>query len=198
MISLEGIVSSAKHVLGEAIKIRSAPKSKPAQGLLVGQMPADVQRGRSGRSSEGGKLRPEASPPSRPADGSPWSNAPIVATLAHAFDGARHRLFGSGTAMTSEAEPMVLHREVPSAEPHLARDAGACGLCISYERQGQRAFVEMAVPCAGCGRGRGHDRDCGRVLAEHNIGDSDWETLPGQGPTFDEWASDNERRGYLQ
>jgi hypothetical protein len=189
----------AAHLLGEAIKVRSLPK-KPAQSMALTDAPKTGRPAHSidfRRSGDGRAVSPSAAPLARPAEGSWLKNYPAVATLTHFFGDARHRLFGSGSTVGSEPEPMILHRECPSAEPHLAKDAGACGLCLSYQMQRQRPLVEMAVACPGCGRGRGHDGDCPLELnVRGGITDEDWVDLPGQ-VRFDEWADANERRGFL-
>ncbi len=137
------------------------------------------------------------SPHPSAASESPWSNAPIVATLAHVFHDARHRLFGSGITVAAEPEPWVMHAENPNAEPHPAKDRGACGLCISYVGMGRTPIaVQMVQPCPSCGGGGRHERDCAMVLADHAVYEGAWQDLPGQ-LRFDQWAEDNRRRGYL-
>ncbi len=200
-MNLEGIFSGAVHMVQEAISIRPKPSAtKPAQGIGVTDAPKTGRPARSldfSRLSEGGKRGPDASPLSRPADASPWANWPVVQSMGRLLDGARMRLFSTGPTMASESEAWVMHHEMPAAQAHPAKDAGACGLCISYTRLGQKPLVEMAAPCPGCGRGRGHEGDCPLELnVRGGITDADWVDLPGQ-VRFDEWAADNERRGYL-
>jgi hypothetical protein len=197
---LEGFINGVTSIVQEAIKIRPQPSAKkPAQEVGITDAPRGGKPARSidfSRLSEGGKRGPDASPLSRPVEVSPWANWPVVHSLGHLIAEGRHRMFGTGSTMASEPEPMILHREVPSAVSHLAKDAGTCGLCISYNRLGQKPLVEFAAPCPGCGRGRGHEGDCPRVLADNDIRDEDWVDLPGQ-VRFDEWADANERRGFL-
>ena len=189
-MNLESIVSGVRSMVQEAIKVRPLPSAKkPARGMLIGPLPSDLQ-GKPSRSmrsidfsrpGEGGKRGPDASPLARPAEVSPWSNWPAVQSIGHLIDGARHRVFGSASRVASEPEPMVMHRENPHATPHLAADRGACGLCISYARLGQNPVgVEMVAPCPGCGRGRGHELDCQRVLGDFGVTDDMWENLPQQ------------------
>jgi hypothetical protein len=197
-LNLERVVGNAVHLLGEAIKVRSLPK-KPAQGIGITDAPKTGRPAHSidfSRLSEGGKRGPDASPLSRPVEASPWANWPVVHSLGHLIDAGRHRMFGSASRVTAESEGWVLHREMPAAQAHAAKDAGACGLCISYTRMGQKPIAEMVEPCAQCGSARGHQRDCERVLADRDVYESDWVDLPGQ-VRFDEWADANERRGYL-
>src|SRR2546423_138734 len=119
---LEGIFGGVASIVQEAIKIRPlAQGSKRAQGLLVGRMPADVQRGRSGKSvdvtEQPTRSLKEMRETPLPSSSTPesWSNWPAVATLAHFFGDARHRLFGSANAVSSMPEPWVLHEENPHA-----------------------------------------------------------------------------------
>jgi len=203
---LEGIFSGVASIVQEAIKVRPKPRDVvagkgPAQAIGITDAP---RAGRPARSvdfsqhpTRSMKEMREAPSPSASTP-EPWSNWPAVATLAHFFGDARHRLFGSANAVSSMPEPWVLHDENPHATPHPATDRNACGLCISYVAQGRGAVSAVMVEvCPGCGGGGGrHQRDCERVLADHGVYESDWTDLPGQA-RWDEWARDNERRGHL-
>ena len=197
--NLERVLGDAAHLLGEAIKVRPRPAvKKPSEVVadaLKGGKPARSIE--VSRLSEGERRGPDAAPLPRSAAGSRSMTWP-VASLGHAIDGARHRLFGSANAaVTPEIEAWVMHAEHPGAQPHPAKDRDACGLCIAYARRGQQPIAPQMVPvCPGCGEGGRHERDCPLVLAEHEIGEEDWEDLPGQ-LRFDTWAEENRRRGYL-
>ncbi len=197
---LERVFDSARHLLGEAIKVRSLPK-KPAQGIAVTDAPKVGRPARSldfSRLTEGGKRGPDASPLSRPSEASPWANWPVVATLTHVIAEGHHRIFGSGSRTVPEVESWITHQENPNAVAHPSKDRGVCGLCLSYVAQGRGPVApQMVEMCPSCGGGGNHARDCDLVLSrDFGITDDQWTDLPG-GLRWDEWADANQRRGFL-